>query len=86
MHGARAHAEVVSLRGASELTSSYLKFAINSILYNRQVFPRQSFASAQRFGCEVRVTRDEWLEKYLTKFFGQVLICDGRFMTCMFFL
>jgi hypothetical protein len=68
------HAEIVSLRGASELTSSYLKFAVTSILYNRQIFPRQSFASAQRFGCEVRVTKDEWLEKYLTKFFGQVLI------------
>ncbi len=67
-----AHSTAVSLRGASEMTSSFLKFAVNSILYNRQVFPKQSFASAQRFGCEVHVTKDEWLEKYLTKFFGQV--------------
>jgi hypothetical protein len=70
----RPHATVVSLRGASELTSSFLKFAVNSILYNRQIFPKQSFASAQRLGCEVHVTKDEWLEKYLTKFFGQVHI------------
>jgi hypothetical protein len=68
------HSPIVTLRGASELTSSFLKFAINSILYNRQVFPKQSFTSAMRFGCEVHVTRDEWLEKYLTKFFGQVRI------------
>ncbi len=70
---ARTHFETVSLRGASELTSSFLKCAINGILYHRQIFPKQSFASAQRFGCEVRVTKDEWLEKYLTNFFGQVL-------------
>ena len=70
---ARAHFETVSLRGASELTSSFLKCAINGILYHRQIFPKQSFACAQRFGCEVRVTKDEWLEKYLTNFFGQVL-------------
>jgi hypothetical protein len=79
---APSHSEIVSLRGASELTSSFLKCAINSILYNRQMFPKQSFAPAQRFGCEVRVTKDEWLEKYLTKFFGQVLVCDDYVM-CM---
>jgi hypothetical protein len=73
---ALAHSFSVSLRGASELTSSFLKFAISSILYNRQIFPKQSFAIAQRFGCEVYITRDEWLEKYLTKFFGQVLARD----------
>jgi hypothetical protein len=36
------------------------------------MFPKQSFAIAERFGCDVYVTKDEWLEKYLTKFFGQV--------------
>jgi hypothetical protein len=89
MASASANHPKVSLRGASELTASFLKCAINCILYNRQIFPKQSFAAAERFGCDVFVTKDEWLEKYLTKCLGQVQFCfnlHAHAYTCARFL
>jgi len=66
--GGRA-ANVITLRGSTDTVVEFFGFAINSILYQRGVYPAESFAQVTKYGLKILVTQDRGLQAYI----GEVL-------------
>ena len=50
----------------------FLVYGINSILYQRGIYPPETFTRMQQYGLTVLVTTDEELKKYLANVLTQV--------------
>jgi mitotic spindle assembly checkpoint protein MAD2 len=55
----------ITLKGSSQIVGEFFAFAINSILYQRGLYPPESFSKVQKYGLPMMVTNDEGLVKYL---------------------
>jgi len=62
-------ADVITLRGSTDTVVEFFGFAINSILYQRGVYPAESFAQVTKYGLKILVTQDKGLQAYI----GEVL-------------
>merc|ERR1719446_111031 len=62
-------ADVITLRGSVDTVVEFFGFAINSILYQRGVYPAESFAQVSKYGLKILVTQDRGLQAYI----GEVL-------------
>merc|ERR1740117_1251736 len=62
-------ADVITLRGSTDTVVEFFGFAINSILYQRGVYPAESFAQVTKYGLKILVTEDKGLQAYI----GEVL-------------
>lgn len=58
---------VITLRGSTETVVEFFGFAINSILYQRGVYPHSSFKSVPKYGLPMLVTTDPGLQRYLAE-------------------
>jgi len=56
----------VTLKGSVETVTEFFGFAINSILYQRGIYPPDSFATAMKYGLPMQVSSDEGLKAYLS--------------------
>eukprot|EP00667_Euglena_gracilis_P020926 EG_transcript_22781 len=56
---------VITLRGSTQIVTEFFGYAINSILYQRGIYPAESFAPFQHYGLPMMVTADPALKKYL---------------------
>jgi len=56
-------------------------YGINSILYQRGIYPPETFARVQKYGLTILVTTDDELKKYLTNILadvkGELLVTVG---------
>ena len=55
----------LSLRGSVTTVTEFFGFAVNSILYQRGIYPAESFAPVNKYGMPVLVTTDDPLKAYL---------------------
>ena len=62
----------VTLKGSVEVVTEFFGFAINSILYQRGIYPPDSFAAVAKYGLSVLVTSDEGLKAYLVQVLRQL--------------
>lgn len=62
-------ADTITLRGSTDTIVEFFGFAINSILYQRGVYPAESFAQVNKYGLKILVTQDRGLQAYI----GEVL-------------
>lgn len=69
MGGETASSGVITLRGSTDTVVEFFGFAINSILYQRGVYPAEGFAPVSKYGLSILVTKDKGLQEYL----GEVL-------------
>ena len=53
-------------------TSEFFGFAINSILYQRGVYPPEQFERVQKYGLPMMVTCDDALKSYITSVMKQL--------------
>lgn len=60
---------VITLRGSTSDVVEFFGFAINSILYQRGVYPPEGFAPVSKYGLSILVSKDKGLQAYL----GEVL-------------
>ncbi|KAH8862592.1 Mitotic spindle assembly checkpoint protein [Schistosoma japonicum] len=65
-------ASTISLKGSAELLTDYFFYALNSILYQRGIYPSASFKQNIKYDLSVLVTTDENLIKYLNVILDQV--------------
>jgi mitotic spindle assembly checkpoint protein MAD2 len=63
----------ISLRGSTDTVIEFLRFAINSILYQRGLYPAEMFQRISKHGTSVLVTQDAQLEAYLERLLHQHL-------------
>ncbi|XP_046487797.1 mitotic spindle assembly checkpoint protein MAD2A [Neodiprion pinetum] len=62
----------ITLKGSAELVAEYLHFGINSILYQRGIYPPETFEPAEHFGLSILVSTDEKIKSFLNTVLGQI--------------
>ncbi|GCB80338.1 mitotic spindle assembly checkpoint protein MAD2A [Scyliorhinus torazame] len=72
MAGKVAAREQITLRGSASIVSEFFSYGINSILYQRGIYPPESFTREQKYGLTMLVTTDPILNNYLKNVVGQL--------------
>ncbi|XP_059844494.1 mitotic spindle assembly checkpoint protein MAD2A [Hypanus sabinus] len=72
MAGKVAAREGITLRGSAEIVAEFFNYGINSILYQRGIYPPESFTRVQKYGLTMLVTTDPVLNNYLKNVVGQL--------------
>ncbi|KIO19053.1 hypothetical protein M407DRAFT_224203 [Tulasnella calospora MUT 4182] len=65
-------AKAITLKGSTEIVTDFFKFAVNAILYHRNVYPTDDFQMVKKYGQVVLLTQDLGLEKYIETVLSQV--------------
>ncbi|KAK7064285.1 spindle assembly checkpoint protein [Favolaschia claudopus] len=68
----QANRKAITLKGSTALVTEFFKYAVNTILFNREVYPSDDFQMVKKYGQTVLVTQDLALENYLEKILQQV--------------
>ncbi|KAF6265627.1 DNA-binding protein [Scenedesmus sp. NREL 46B-D3] len=55
----------ISLKGSAAIVSEYFNYAVNNILYQRGIYPTDSFRQEQHYGLSIMVSKDQGLTAYL---------------------
>ncbi|KAL7413070.1 putative mitotic spindle checkpoint-related protein [Mrakia frigida] len=64
--------QAISLKGSTKIVTEFFEFSVNSILYQRGVYPSDDFKMVKKFGTQMLTTTDESLQAYLTAITEQV--------------
>ena len=62
----------ISLKGSVDVVREFFEVAINSILYQRGIYPPETFKRISKYGLGMMVTTDDGLKTYMTKVLGQL--------------
>jgi hypothetical protein len=71
----------ITIRGSAELVAEFFGYSVNSILFQRGVYPPDSFARVQKYGLGLFVTNDEDLKRFITSVLTQM---QSRFFLKIF--
>ncbi|XP_076460177.1 mitotic spindle assembly checkpoint protein MAD2A-like [Babylonia areolata] len=64
--------QCITLKGSSEIVAEFFNYGINSILYQRGIYPPETFTHQQQYGLTLLVTTNDELIKYLKTVIAQV--------------
>jgi len=64
--------QAITLKGSTAIVTDFFKFAVNTILYQRGVYPADDFHLVKKYGQVVMLTQDLAVENYLDKILQQV--------------
>ncbi|XP_033325613.1 mitotic arrest deficient 2 [Megalopta genalis] len=62
----------ITLKGSAELVKQYLLYGVNSILYQRGIYPPETFEPAEHFGLFVLMSTDDKIKGFLDTVLGQI--------------
>ncbi|KAG8518405.1 LOW QUALITY PROTEIN: Mitotic spindle assembly checkpoint protein MAD2A, partial [Galemys pyrenaicus] len=62
----------ITLRGSAEIVAEFFSFGINGILYQRGIYPAETFTRVQKYGLTLLVTTDPELIEYLNNVVEQL--------------
>ncbi|XP_057712259.1 mitotic spindle assembly checkpoint protein MAD2A [Corythoichthys intestinalis] len=62
----------ITLKGSAELVADFFSFGINSILYQRGIYPPEKFTRVSQYDMSLQVTSDPDLKKYLDSVVSQL--------------
>ena len=69
---AQAVANVITLRGSTDIVTEFFNFSVNTILYQRGIYPPESFKKVPKYGLSLMVTNDEGLLAYMENILKQL--------------
>ncbi|XP_013402642.1 mitotic spindle assembly checkpoint protein MAD2A-like [Lingula anatina] len=72
MAGKLAQKSAITLRGSTDIVAEFFSYGINSILYQRGIYPPETFSRCQKYGLTLLVTTDDTLKKYLAEVLAQI--------------
>lgn len=55
----------ITLKGSSQIIQEFFHYGIHSILYQRGIYPSDSFAREKKYGMTLFVSTDSKLQKFL---------------------
>jgi mitotic spindle assembly checkpoint protein MAD2 len=55
----------ISLKGSTDTVVEFFGYAVNSILYQRGIYPPESFDKVKKYGLSMMITSEVGLKKYL---------------------
>ncbi|KAK4402688.1 Mitotic spindle checkpoint protein MAD2 [Sesamum angolense] len=64
--------DIITLRGSAAIVSEFFGYAANSILYNRGVYPEESFARVKKYGLPMLLTQDEGVKSFISNLTSQL--------------
>ncbi|KLO13976.1 spindle assembly checkpoint protein [Schizopora paradoxa] len=64
--------QAITLKGSTAIVTDFFKFAVNTILYQRGVYPADDFHLVKKYGQTVMLTQDLAVQNYLDKILQQV--------------
>ncbi|TMW41037.1 hypothetical protein DOY81_013883 [Sarcophaga bullata] len=67
MSTTQATKNCITLNGSAQIIAEYLKFGINSILFQRGIYPAETFDSTQQYGLTILMSKDPKIEEFLQK-------------------
>lgn len=62
----------ITLRGSAEIVMEYLNYGINSILFQRGVYPPETFKTVENFGLSIFVSTDERIISFVDTVLSQM--------------
>ncbi|KAL6246073.1 Mitotic spindle checkpoint component mad2 [Rhinocladiella similis] len=62
----------VALRGSSKLVAEFFEYSINTILFQRGVYPAEDFAPVKKYGLNMLVSSDDQVKAYIKKIMSQL--------------
>ncbi|KAK2852033.1 hypothetical protein Q5P01_008309 [Channa striata] len=62
----------ITLKGSTELVADFFAFGINSILYQRGIYPPETFTKVTQYDMSLQFTTDPKLKNYLTNVVSQL--------------
>nr|CAG4636460.1 EOG090X0C57 [Eubosmina coregoni]SVE70023.1 EOG090X0C57 [Eubosmina coregoni] len=62
----------VTLKGSVELIVDFFNYSLNSILYQRGVFPEESFIPTQHYGLTMYMSKMPEIQKYISEILPQL--------------
>ncbi|GBG24056.1 Mitotic spindle assembly checkpoint protein MAD2A [Hondaea fermentalgiana] len=72
MATAQATSNEITLKGSTEIVTEFFGYSINSILYQRGIYPPETFKRVSKYGLALLVTEDEFLSNYLEQVLKQL--------------
>ena len=63
---------VISLRGSTDIVTEFFEYSVNSILYQRAIYPPESFKKVPKYGLAMMLTTDEALATYISNIMKQL--------------
>jgi len=75
-----ATSSVINLRGSTDIVTEFFDYSVNTILYQRGIYPPEMFSKVSKYGLAMMVTSDESLQTYINTIMGQLKawLLDGR--------
>ncbi|XVE92228.1 hypothetical protein REPUB_Repub01dG0078900 [Reevesia pubescens] len=64
--------DIITLRGSAAIVSEFFGYAANSILYNRGVYPEESFVKVKKYGLPMLLTQDESVKSFISNVTAQL--------------
>ncbi|OLL25134.1 Mitotic spindle checkpoint component mad2 [Neolecta irregularis DAH-3] len=70
----------LTLKGSDKIVSEFFEYSINSILFQRAIYPPEDFKVVKKYGLNMLVTADEDVRKYIKRIMSQLnkWICDSK--------
>ncbi|KAB8073098.1 DNA-binding protein [Aspergillus leporis] len=62
----------LSLKGSSKLVAEFFEYSINSILFQRGVYPPEDFTTVKKYGLNMLITSDDQVKAYIKKIMSQL--------------
>ncbi|KXT01948.1 hypothetical protein AC578_2569 [Pseudocercospora eumusae] len=62
----------LAIRGSSKLVTEFFEYSINTILFQRGVYPPEDFAPVKKYGLNMMVTLDDEVKAYIKKIMSQL--------------
>jgi mitotic spindle assembly checkpoint protein MAD2 len=63
---------VITLKGSTAIVKEFFNYSVNSILYQRGIYPFESFKRTSGYGLTMMVTTDESLVSYMNNILRQL--------------
>lgn len=70
----------ITLKGSTDIITEFFEFSINSILYQRGIYPAEQFKTVKRYDTSLLLSTDDGLKKYLSNVLQQLSVW---LMQCM---
>ncbi|XP_028393097.1 mitotic spindle assembly checkpoint protein MAD2A-like [Dendronephthya gigantea] len=69
---ATSQSNAITLKGSTEMVAEFFGYGINSILYQRGIYPPENFKREHKYGLTLLVTDEEELKGYISNVLKQV--------------
>ncbi|KAI9849942.1 MAG: Mitotic spindle checkpoint component mad2 [Sclerophora amabilis] len=62
----------LSIKGSSKLVAEFFEYSINTILFQRGVYPAEDFSAVKKYGLNMLVSSDDQVKAYIKKIMSQL--------------